>query len=696
MKSIRMAAMMVMAVAAQAAAQQVEDPHLWLEGVDDPKALAWVEAHNQPTLAELQKHPAYDSIYKRVLGVITTRDRIPYVSTMAGHYYNFWTDGEHPRGIWRRTTPASYSTATPAWETVIDVDALAKAEKENWAWKGSNCLEPEFRRCFVYLSRGGADATEVREFDLQTRQFVKDGFFLPQAKSGITWLDQDNVYVSTDFGPGSMTNSGYARIVKHWKRGTPLSAARTVYEGKPEDVSVFGSILRVNGKRLPMVGVSPRFFETVRYLVKGDSLVHIDVPNRASVYTINSQIVVRPRSDWQVGGQTIKPGTMVSMDFDEFMRGARTFKTLVSPTASQSIQGVSSTENLLLVSMTDNVRGELHRYEFVNGVWQGARVPAPDMSSISVVEADDYSDRYFFTVTSFTQPTTLFVADGKGLPQPIKQLPSLFNEKGLITEQFMATSKDGTRVPYFVVRRENLQLNGNNPTLIYGYGGFEVTYTPNYSGTLGSAWLERGGVYVLAGIRGGGEFGPNWHQTAMKENRQRAYDDFYAVAEDLIARGITTPRHLGIMGGSNGGLLTGVAMTQRPELYNAVVIQVPLLDMRRYNKLLAGASWMAEYGDPDKPEEWAYISKYSPYQNLKAGVKYPRALITTTTRDDRVHPGHARKMGAQLEALGHPFYYFENTEGGHGSGVTPEQQAKMQAVTYAYLVKQLFGDRPTM
>jgi prolyl oligopeptidase len=696
MKSLRIAALMLMAFTPMLAAQQPDDPHIWLEGVDDPKALAWVEAHNQPTLNELQRHPAYDTIYKRVLGVITSRSRIPYVSSRAGSYYNFWTDADHPRGVWRRTTPASYATSTPTWETVIDIDALAKAEKENWAWKGSSCLEPQFRRCFIFLSRGGADATEIREFDVDTKQFVKDGFFVPQAKSDITWLDENNVYIATDFGPGSLTSSGYARIVKHWQRGTPLSSARTVFEGKPEDVSVYGSVLRVNGKRLPMVGVSPKFFETVRYLVQGDSLVRIDVPTKASMYTINSQIIVQPRTDWTVGGQTLKAGTLVAMNFDEFMRGGRSFKTLVAPTPTQSIEGVSSTQNLLLVGMLDNVRGGLYRYEFVNGQWQGERVPAPDMSSISVVEADDFSDRYFFTVTSFTQPTTLFVADGKGAPQPIKQLPSLFNETGLITEQFMATSKDGTRVPYFVVRRENLQLNGNNPTLIYGYGGFEVTYTPAYSGTMGSAWLERGGVYVLAGIRGGGEFGPTWHQTAMKENRQRAYDDFYAVAEDVIARGISTPRHLGIMGGSNGGLLTGVAMTQRPELYNAVVIQVPLLDMRRYNKLLAGASWMAEYGDPDKPEDWAYISKYSPYQNLKPGVKYPRALITTTTRDDRVHPGHARKMGAKLEELGQPFYYFENTEGGHGSGVTPEQQAKMIAVTYSYLLKQLFDTKPTL
>lgn len=677
-----------LAVAPCLNAQEPVDPHQWLEEVEAPKALEWVEAHNRSTLAELQNYPAYDTLYRRVLSVLTTRERIPYTNARGNHLYNFWTDAQNPRGIWRRTTPVSYATNEPAWETVLDLDSLAAADKTPWAWKGSSCLEPEFRLCLLNLSRGGADAVEVREFDTQTKRFVEGGFFVPQAKSDVTWVDENTLLVGTDFGTGSMTTSGYPRIVKLWQRGTPIAAARTVFEAKAEDVSAFSYTVRVNGKLIPIVGYSPRFFERVSYIM-GDSLVRLDLPLEASWSTLGSQLIVRPRADWQVADKTIKSGSLVSIGFDDFVRGSRGFQTIVTPASRQSVESMATTKNLLLVTMLNNVRSELYRYEFRNGSWKGERVPTPEIAAVSITDADDFSDRYFVAVTSFTQPTTLYFAEGSGEPRAVKQLSSLFNEKGLVTEQYEATSKDGTRIPYFIVHRDDIKNDGNNPTLLYGYGGFEVSLTPSYSGTIGSSWLERGGIYVLANIRGGGEFGPEWHKSAMLAHRQRVYDDFFAVAEDVITRGFTSPERLGIMGGSNGGLLMGVSLTQRPELFKAVVIQVPLLDMRRYNKLLAGASWMAEYGNPDKPEDWAFISKYSPYQNVKPGKQYPRVLITTTTRDDRVHPGHARKMAARLEELGYPFYYFENTEGGHGSGVTPEQQAKMWAVTYAYLLKQL-------
>ena len=684
---------LLLAAAPRLAAQEPADPHQWLEEVEGAKALEWVEAHNRASLDELRKYPAYDSLYQRILGVITSRDRIPSVSILGNHLYNFWTDGEHPRGIWRRTTVESYATPQPVWETVIDVDSLAKAENAPWAWKGATCLEPEYRLCLINLSRGGADAVERREFDLPTKQFVKNGFFVPQAKSNVSWIDANTLFVATDFGEGSLTTSGYPRIVKRWKRGTPLAAAETVFEAKPTDMSAYGYVLTVNGRRIPMVGYNPKFFHSINYIL-GDTLTRLDIQTDADWYVLGDRLIVLPKTDWVVAGKTYKTGTLIAIGFGDFMRGSRAFETVVAPTERQSIDAVATTQNLLLLKVLNNVRGELHRYRYANGRWTSDRVPTPDMSAITIGSADDYSDRYFYSVTSFTQPTTLYYGEGNSAPRAVKQLPSQFKDKGIVTSQFEATSKDGTKVPYFIVHCENVKLDGTNPTLMYGYGGFEITYTPSYNSIMGASWLERGNIYVLAGIRGGGEYGPSWHKAAMLEKRQNAYDDFYAVAEDVITRGYTSPQHLGIMGGSNGGLLTGVAMTQRPELFNAVVIDIPLLDMRRYNKLLAGASWMAEYGDPDKPEDWAFISKYSPYHNVKPGVKYPRAMITTTTRDDRVHPGHARKMGARLDELGVPYYYFENTEGGHGSGVTPEQQAKMWAAKYAYLLKQLSGQRP--
>ena len=678
-----------------AAQQPTGDPHLWLEGVEDPKALEWVERRNRLTLGELERHPAFDSLYRKIHGVITTRARIAYPSVVGERFYNFWTDAEHPRGLWRRTTPASYATAEPRWETVIDVDSLAAAEKVPWAWKGASCLEPEYRRCLVRLSRGGADAVQIREFDAVTKRFVEGGFWMKEAKQNATWRDENTLLVSSDFGPGTMTTSGYARIVKLWRRGTPIDSARTLFEGEPTDVSASGGMVRIGATREPVIWRSPKFFESMSWLVRGDSLLRIDLPLTADWSTVGSQIVVRPRDDWTVGGRTIASGSLVAMDFEAFLKGRRDFHTLVAPTARRSVQGFTRTKSFLLVETLDNVRAELQRFAWRDGRWTATKVPIPDMASVGVTGTSDFSDRYFITLANFVQPTSLYQVDGEAAPRLVKQLPAMFDARGLVIRQHEATSKDGTRIPYFIVHRDRVAMDGANPTLVYGYGGFEVSYLPSYSGTIGSAWLERGGVYVLANIRGGGEFGPEWHKSAMKEHKQRSYDDFVAVAEDLVRRRVTSPKHLGIMGGSNGGLLVGAAVTQRPDLYGAAVIQVPLLDMQRYHRLLAGASWMAEYGDPDKPEEWEYIARYSPYQNLRAGTQYPRVLITTTTRDDRVHPGHARKFAAKLEAQGHPFYYFENTEGGHGSGVTPEQQARMQAVVYTYLTSQLMTRPPT-
>jgi len=677
--------------AAVAAQQTASDPFIWLEDIDGKRSMDWVNAKNTATVAVLGASPLYQPIYDRTKQILDSKDRIAFPRIVGDMLYNFWQDADHKRGIWRRTSWADYVGGNPQWETVIDVDALAKAEGVTWAWGGANCLDPEDRLCMVSLSRGGSDAREAREFDLRTGQFVKDGLRLPEAKMSVTWVDANTLLAGTDFGPGSITTSGYPRVIKLWKRGTPLSSATTVFEVPADHTSAFAFASDAGDRRYIRVGDRKTFYESTEYLYRNGRLVKINVPADADLYLVRDQMIVYVRDPWRVGEKTWGTGSLVAMPVDDFLAGKRDLRLLMQPGPRETINGISATRDYLLLNILNNVRGDLRRYSYRNGAWTFEKVPAPDLGTISVVGASPRSNRFFFIYTNFIQPTTLYLASEDGKVLEVKRLPAQFDAKGLTVMQMEATSKDGTKIPFFIVHREGIAHDGNNPTLLYAYGGFESSSTPSYSANVGANWLERGGTYVLANIRGGGEFGPAWHRAGLKENRQRIYDDFAAVAEELIRQRITSPEHLGIMGGSNGGLLVGVAVTQRPELYKAVVIQAPLLDMQRYNHLLAGASWMAEYGDPDKPEEWAYISKYSPYQNLKANTKYPKVLFTTTTRDDRVHPAHARKMAAKMESMGLPFYYFENTEGGHGAGVTNEQRAKSLALTYAYLWQQLGG-----
>ncbi|HEX9631912.1 MAG TPA: prolyl oligopeptidase family serine peptidase [Gemmatimonadales bacterium] len=685
--------LLVTAAAPRPAAAQdstaVTDPFRWLEDVEGERALTWVEARNTASMAELQAHPWFATIQQDLLEIITSQDRIAYPSTRGDVVYNFWTDAQHERGIYRRTSIASYLSGTPAWETVLDIDALAEKEGVKWAYRGMSCLGPEYRHCLVNLSRGGSDATELREFDLVEATFVDGGFFLPEAKSAVGWVDQHTLLVGTNWGEGSLTTSGYARIAKVWRRGTPLASAETLFEGKPTDVAVFvGSFETVWGTQ-PVIFHRPSFFEGTLYLLRDGKPVAVEIPRDADPGLVGDQLTVYVRDPWEVGGRTWGTGSVIAIKLEDFLAGSRDFRVVVQPGPRATVQGVTPAGDVLLVSVLDNVRGQLWMYRFDGQTWVGERVGAPDMGSVNPVDVDLHSNRFFFTYSSYLQPTTLYIHHDDGRVEEVRRLPAMFDATGLVIEQYEATSKDGTQVPYWLVHRENLERNGHNPTLLYGYGGFEISSTSGYSATVGKSWLERGGAYAVANIRGGGEFGPAWHRAALKEHRQRAYDDFLAVAEDLITRGVTSAGQLGIQGGSNGGLLTGVALTQRPDLFGAVVINVPLLDMRRYNKLLAGASWMAEYGNPDKPDEWAYIAKYSPYQNVRADKTYPRPLFTTTTRDDRVHPGHARKMAALMLEQGHDVLYYENTEGGHGAGVTPEQRARMMALTYTYLWTQL-------
>jgi len=689
---IAAATSMVLATHAAAPAAP-DDPYLWLEDVQGEKALEWVKAQDAESRREIESKPEFKSIHGRLLAIYNSSERIPYVAKRGRWLYNFWQDDKSPRGLWRRTTLEEYRKPAPAWEALLDLDRLSADEGVKWVWKGATCLYPDYQRCLVQLSGGGADALEVREFDTVEKRWVKDGFFSPESKQDVAWRDANAIYIDRDFGPGTMTTSGYPRIVKEWKRGTPLASATTVFEGAASDVGSSADVVHEPGRIYEHIHRSITFYDGEDYLREGEHWIRLQTPADAIVEAAQGWILVTLRSDWKPAAVTYKAGSLIAARLDAFLSGARDFDVLFEPSERVALQGFSATRHKLVLDILDNVKSRVVELRFASeeGRWIHKEIPVPAASTVGVDPFDrDTSDDYWLTVTSFIEPTTLYLtrSGGQGR-EKMKSLPAFFDAKGLAVTQFEARSKDGTRVPYFLVMREDAKRDGSAPTILYGYGGFEIPMTPGYGNHVGAGWLEQGGAYILANIRGGGEFGPAWHHAAQREGHQRSFDDFIAVAEDAIRRGITSPRHLGIMGGSNGGLLVGAVMIQRPELFRAVVCQVPLLDMKRYSHLLAGASWIGEYGDPDVPGDWDFISKYSPYQNVKPGVKYPRVLFTTTTRDDRVHPGHARKMVAKMKAQGHDVLYFEDTEGGHAAGSTPAQQAYMWAITYAFLLSEL-------
>ncbi|MBA4342154.1 MAG: S9 family peptidase [Methylibium sp.] len=675
-----------------------DDPYLWLEDVQGERALNWVRERNASTQKQLQQQPEFGQLRGAILEVLNSRDRIPAISRRGDFVYNLWQDERNKRGLWRRTTLAEYRKPEPKWETVLDLDALGAAEKESWVFAGASCLAPEYRHCLVSLSRGGADASVVREFDLVEKRFVKDGFALAEAKSQVDWIDKDTIYVGTDFGPGSLTDSGYVRVIKRWKRGTPLASATTVFEGESKDVAASVSVDKSRGFERTVFSRALDFYNTRHWLLQPDGKqLALDLPTDVQPSFWGARLLLDLRKDWQVGPTLYPAGSLLVGDVESFLKGERKFQPLFTPSSTRSLAGYGLTKSRVLLNISDKVASRLEEWDFSDKEPKQRAVKAPFPGTLSLMSLrdaslakDELAERYLLNYADFLTPDTLYLAQaGSDEREALKARKPLFDAAGMRAEQLFAKSKDGTEVPYFVVWPAGAKADGKNPTLLYGYGGFEVSMQPWYSGGFGRAWYSRGGVLVLANIRGGGEFGPRWHQAAIRENKQKSYDDFIAVAEDLIRRGISSPAHLGIMGGSNGGLLVGATMVQRPELFKAVVCQVPLLDMRRYHTLLAGASWMAEYGDPDKAEDWAFISKYSPYQNVKPGVKYPQLLFTTSTRDDRVHPGHARKMAALMQAQGHDFLYFENIEGGHGGAADNEQRATMQALEYSHLWQQL-------
>jgi prolyl oligopeptidase len=671
------------------------DQYRWLEDVTGPAALDWARDRNAETLAELSGGARFAELQNQIRQVLDADDRIPYVRSRGGYLYNFWQDAAHPRGLWRRTTLAEYRRPQPGWEVLIDVDALAAQEDENWVWQGASVLRPGGHRlALVQLSRGGADASVVREFDIAERGFVPGGFTLAEAKTDVGWIDADRIYVGTDFGPGSLTTSGYPRLVKEWHRGTPLAEATVVYEGKPDDVAVGAFHDPEEGFERDFVVRDIEFYRSEwRLRTAGGDLVLVPAPEDASLGLHREWLLIRTRSPWATGGASYPAGALLAARFDAFLAGEAELTVLFEPDAHTSLGYYAWTRHHLILNMLHDVRSELAVLTPGDGGWQrSALAGVPEFAQTDIVDADPYdSDEYMLSSSGFTEPATLRYGQVGGPVETLKQAPAFFDATGMSVRQFFATSADGTAVPYFVVGPER---PGPGPTLLTGYGGFEVSLTPSYSGIIGRGWLARGGTYVVANLRGGGEYGPQWHTSAIKENRHRVYEDFAAVATDLVSRGITTRGQLGIEGGSNGGLLMGVMLTRYPELFGAIVSQVPLLDMRRYNELLAGASWMAEYGDPREPADWAYLRPFSPYQNASADKHYPPVLFITSTRDDRVHPGHARKMVALLREQGHEVHYYENIEGGHGAAADNEQRALKWALVLEFLWRKLAPGEP--
>lgn len=680
-----------------AAAQPGTAGDLWLEEVEGDRALAWVREQNTRSQAVLEGDARFAGLQSDALAILNANDRIPYPRFSGGEIRNFWQDAEHVRGIVRRTTLASYRTAEPRWETLLDVDAISATEGKNWVYKGASCLLPERRFCLVSLSDGGEDATTIREYDMRERAFVEGGFVLPESKGQAEWLDRDTLLVARDFGEGSMTTSGYPRTVRRLSRGQTIADAREVFAGESTDVSVYAHVLRDADGRTKgvMFGRGVTFFESEYFLAKDDGTTErITLPRKVQFEAFTEgQMVWRTREDWtSPSGTAFSAGDLFSQSLDALKRSPSSVpcELIFHPGERDSIDAVSDTRSRLLVAVYENLRASVYSYRRQRAAWTRTRLSLPENASLSIDSTSYVDDKAFVGVTGYLEPTSLWLVDAaRNTASRVKSTPAKFDASNLVSELFEATSADGTRVPYSVVHRRDVPLDGSTPTLLYGYGGFEVSLLPAYSATVGKLWLERGGAYAVANTRGGGEFGPRWHEAAMRERRQRGHEDFQAVASDLIARGLTSARRLGVMGGSQGGLFMGVMLTQRPDLIHAAVISVPLFDMLRFHRLLAGASWVAEYGNPEVPEERAWIEAYSPYQQLRAGEPYPEVFINTSTKDDRVHPGHARRAAHRLLELGYPVLYYENTDGGHGGAANQNERAHLLALEYTYLMRRL-------
>ncbi len=674
----------------------VDDPYIWLEDWTGPRAMAWVEAENARTLKRLQGDPRYKAFHGEALAIAAAKDRIAYPSLINGRVFNLWRDAEHPQGIWRYTSEAGYAAADPTWTTILDLDALSKAEGKKWVWKGASCLDPDERFCLLNLSDGGEDAVTLREFDLQTGRFVEGGFNLPTSKQNEAWLDKDALLIARDWGAGTMTTSGYPFVLKTLKRGQPLSAAQEIYRGEAGDqVGVWPFILSDGqGNRAAFVRRGTTFFSNETFLLTPQGPKKLPLPGKSNIQgMVDGHVLIQTSEEWKSGGVTVPTGAVATVTLKDIEDGGVLTPTVIfAPNARQSVDGVTATKTRVIVAINDNVRGRALVFTPGTTGWTSTPLTLPDNASIGVVAATDKSDLAYVNVTGFLDPTTLWSVDAANpAPKQVKALPAKFDAANHVVEQFEAVSTDGTRIPYFIVHRKDIALDGSTPTIMTAYGGFEVSNTPSYVAITGKLWLERGGSYVLANIRGGGEFGPAWHQAGLKTKRQIIYDDFAAVARDIFARKLSSPERFGIYGGSNGGLLMGVEFNQHPELWKAVAIQVPLLDMIRYEQIAAGASWVDEYGSVSVPVEKAFLEKISPYANIKKGGAYPEPYIWTTTKDDRVGPQHARKFAARLKEYGLPYLFYEDTAGGHSGDADIEQGARLQALQMTYFAEKLIG-----
>ena len=670
------------------------DKYAWLEDVSGERSMAWVNVENARSAKVLESDPRFAAYDADALKIAEDPQRLAMPDLHGDEVFNFWQDAEHVNGILRKTTVADYLTANPKWQTVLDYDALGTKDKVKWVHEGMTCLYPEDSDCMVNLSAGGEDAYTEREFDLKTGKFVDGGFVLPHSKQDVAWEDKDTLLVARDWGAGTMTASGYPFVVKEWKRGTPLESAKEVFRGQATDIGAGPEVFEdMQGHRLTLFVRNVTFFENQTFAMTPQGLKEMEVPKKSNVLgLLDGRLLLSIDEDWTADGRTFKQGSLLAMEVGALLKDPAHLKPSVvfEPTDKEFFQGAAATKDHLLVTTLNHVQGRAYVYTPVKGGWTKKPLDVPANVSVSLISTNDVDDRFVLQITGFLTPSSLWLGDASTASMKLaKTEPPQFDASKDVVEQLEATSKDGTKVPYFVVHRKDLKYTGTNPTLLYAYGGFQVAETPTYSGTIGKLWLEHGGVYVLANIRGGGEFGPAWHEAGLKTHRQRIYDDFAAVGEDLIARKITSTKHLGIMGGSNGGLLMGVEMTQHPDLWNAVVIQVPLLDMLHYEHIAAGASWVGEYGSVSVPEERAFLASISPYEQLKPNVTYPEPLIFTTTKDDRVGPQHARKFAAKMEEFHEPFFYDEITEGGHGAGADLKEKATTWATTYVYLTRKL-------
>ena len=666
-----------------------QDPYLWLEEVEGDAALQWVNSQNEITQARYTNSERFNETYQFLLDEYNSDDRIPYAYVQNGEMYNFWRDESNVRGIWRKTSIEKYQEEKVEWEVIIDVDQLAKDEDKNWVWRGADCLAPNYERCLIRLSDGGKDAVVVREFNLISKSFIDDGFATLESKQYFSWVNQDQILIATNFGEGSMNESGYPSQVRLWDRNQDIGDAREVFQGDYQKIFSFPfSSIRPDGNYFGILE-GPTFFTKVLYLFNNDELVKLELPLKMDVYgTYENLLIISLAENWQ--GFDI--GSLVAVNLDDALAqniSVDSLTLLFEPSEKRFLRSVSIGANQILVSVLDNISGQVLQLQKVGSSWIENQVRGFEGGMLSVSSIDEWSNHTFLNSQGFTQPSSLYYSNGSKEFKKIKSVPSKFDPEKYNVEQLYAVSKDGTQIPYFQISNIGIENNSTNPTLLYGYGGFEISQTPSYLSAFSRSWLDSGGVYVIANIRGGGEYGPKWHQSALKENRQRAYDDFIAVAEKLIDSKITSPRHLGIRGGSNGGLLVGATFTQRPDLFNAVVCAVPLLDMFRYDKLLAGASWVDEYGDPDNADEWEFISKYSPYQNVYEDKEYPEVYFYTSTKDDRVHPGHARKMAKKMIDQGHKVIYYENVEGGHSAAANLKQSAYMSTLQLEYLRDKL-------